>query len=258
MGKFAEMPHLSIITVTYQAAKTLPLTLESTAAQTWREWEHIFVDGASTDSTLELILSYAANHHPVRYLSEPDQGLYDAMNKGLAMAQGTYVCFLNAGDRFYDAQTLERLFQGAPPEADVLYGEHLEVDAAGNPVSLRRHRAYPENHLEKAHFRTGMRICHQALFVRRALAPAYDLGFPLAADLDWTLRVLSQNPRTYDSKQVLIRYLMGGVSAHRIRRYVWERTTILNRHFGAAAIVESLQAIVAHKVFGGYPRRFLS
>ncbi len=249
------MPHLSIITVTYQAANVLPITLQSVAAQTWRAWEHIFVDGGSRDGTLAQIEAYAQAQERVRYLSEPDRGLYDAMNKGLTLARGEYVCFLNAGDSFWAADTLEQLFAGAPPEADVLYGEHVEVDETGQILSTPRHRPYPEGTLSALHFRTGMRICHQALIVRRRLAPSYDLRYPLAADLDWSIRLLSQKPHTHDSRQVLIRYLAGGISAQRLRRYVWERTAILYRHFGVGAVLESGWAIVRHKVFGGYPRK---
>jgi hypothetical protein len=255
LGKFAAVPHLSIITVTYQAAKVLPITLQSVAAQTWKAWEHIFVDGGSRDGTLAQIEAYAQTQEGVWYLSEPDRGLYDAMNKGLAMARGEYVCFLNAGDSFWAADTLERLFTGAPPEADVLYGEHVEVDETGQILPTPRHRPYPEGALSMSHFRTGMRICHQALIVRRRLAPSYDLRYPLAADLDWSIRLLRQKPHTYDSGQVLIRYLAGGISARRLRRYVWERTAILYRHFGVGAVLESGWAIVRHKVLGGYPRK---
>ncbi len=248
------MPRLSIITVTYRAAEVLPITLRSVASQSWKDWEHIFVDGGSSDGTLEQIETYARSQERVRYLSEPDRGLYDAMNKGLLLAQGEYVCFLNAGDSFWAEDTLERLFAAAPPEADVLYGEHVEVNSAGQILSTPRHRPYPRGELRKAHFRTGMRICHQALIVRRQLAPTYNLKYRLAADLDWTLRLLSQNPRTYDSGQILIRYLAGGISARRLREYVWERTSILYQHFGIGAVLESGWAILRHKGLGGYPR----
>ncbi len=248
------MPLLSIITVTYQAGQVLPITLRSVAGQSWKDREHIFIDGGSQDETLQQIESYARNHDQVRYLSEPDRGLYDAMNKGLALARGEYVCFLNAGDSFWAEDTLEKLFRAAHREADVLYGEHVEVDREGRIYDTPRHRPYPRGTLKKEHFRTGMRICHQALIVRRSLAPPYDLRYRLAADLDWTIRLLSQNPRCYDSGQVLIRYLAGGISDRRLRHYLWERTTILYRHFGVGAVLESGWAMLRHKVLGGYPR----
>jgi len=248
------MPLLSIITVTYRAAQVLPITLRSVASQSWKDWEHLFIDGGSRDETLAQIQSYARQHERVRYLSEPDRGLYDAMNKGLSLARGEYVCFLNAGDSFWAEDTLEKLFTAAPKDADVLYGEHVEVDAEGRILTIPRHRPYPKGALQKAHFRTGMRICHQALIVRRSLAPMYDLRYRLAADLDWTIRLLSQNPKTHDSGQVLIRYLVGGISDTRLRRYLWERTAILYRHFGIGAVLESGWAMLRHKALGGHPR----
>ncbi len=246
-------PKLSILTVTYQAAQTLPLTLASTQAQTWTDWEHVFVDGGSTDGTLDLIQAYAQTRPNVHWISEPDQGLYDAMNKALRLAKGEFVVFLNAGDSFWAADTLERLFTEAPAQADVLYGDHRYVDAAGQPLPKRRARPYPHGQLSVQHFRTGMAVCHQALFVRRTLAPFYDLSYPLAADLDWTIRLLRQNPLTYDSRAVLIRYLAGGVSARRLRRYIAERNRILYQHFGALALLESGWAVLQNALRGGYP-----
>jgi hypothetical protein len=103
--------------------------------------------GAPGMGRWQQIEAYAQTQEGVWYLSEPDRGLYDAMNKGLAMARGEYVCFLNAGDSFWAADTLERLFTGAPPEADVLYGEHVEVDETGQILPTPRHRPYPEGAL---------------------------------------------------------------------------------------------------------------
>lgn len=247
------MPHLSIITVTYKAAPFLPLTLANVAAQTWQDWEHVFIDGASPDNTLDLIKEYADQVPRVRFISEPDRGLYDAMNKGLSLAKGEYVCFLNAGDSFWAPDTLEKLFSKAPSEADLLYGDHVYVDAQGQILARRRHRPYPQGQLEKKHFQTGMVICHQALIVRRSLAPRYDLSYPIAADLDWTLRLLDQKPRTYDSGLKLIRYLEGGLSAQRRLAYIRERTRILYKHFGIPGVVRSLGAIVDRILRGGYP-----
>ncbi|MCS7152623.1 MAG: glycosyltransferase [Bacteroidia bacterium] len=246
-------PHLSIITVTYQAERTLPLTLRSTAAQTWREWEHIFIDGGSKDSTLEIIKAYAKQAPQVIWSSEKDRGIYDAMNKGLALARGKYVVFLNAGDAFWSETTLKDLFEKAPTEAEVLYGDHRYMNEKEEILPRRRPRPYPRGELSLRHFRTGMRIAHQALFVRRDIAPQYDLRYPLAADLDWTIRLLSLRPRTYDSGMILIRYLEGGVSARRLRRYLWERTQILYKHFGLPAVIESGMAMLQNLLQGGYP-----
>ncbi|MCX7606748.1 MAG: glycosyltransferase [Bacteroidia bacterium] len=248
-------PRLSIITVTYQAERHLVRTLESTASQTWRDWEHVFVDGGSTDGTLPLIRSYLSRAPAGSWISEPDQGLYDAMNKGIRAARGEYLVFLNAGDAFWDERTLEQLFTRLPEGVDVLYGDHRYMNEVGEILPRRRARPYPVGSLRVSHFRTGMAVCHQAVFVRREVAPFYDLRYRLAADLDWIIRLMRLNPRTYDTGRVVVRYLTGGVSARRLRSYVWERTHILYRHFGPWAVLESLVAMVARRIRGGYPFR---
>jgi hypothetical protein len=169
------------------------------------------------------------------------------------MAVGEYVLFLNAGDAFWAADTLERLFSTAPSEADVLYGDHRYVDERGTLLPRRRHRPYPEGALALENFQTGMAICHQALVVRRTLAPLYDLRYRLAADLDWAIRLLKKAPRTHDSRQVLIRYLEGGLSAQRLRRYLYERTAIIYEHFGIVGVLKSGWAMIQNRWKGGYP-----
>ncbi|MCS7296809.1 MAG: glycosyltransferase family 2 protein [Bacteroidia bacterium] len=246
-------PTLSIITVTYQAAQVLPLTLRSTAEQTWRDWEHVFVDGGSTDETMSLIRSYREEAPSLSYISEPDRGIYDAMNKGLRLARGTYVVFLNAGDSFWRETTLEEIFSCAPPEAEVIYGDHRYVNGKLEILKRRRPRPYPKGTLQIKHFRTGMAVAHQALFVRRSIAPFYDLSYPLAADLDWAIRLMKNNPSCYDTGKTLIRYLEGGVSARRRYRYIWERTQIIYKHFGWKGVIESGAAVLLNLWQRGYP-----
>ncbi|MEN2992948.1 MAG: glycosyltransferase family 2 protein [Bacteroidia bacterium] len=247
------MPKLSIITVTYQAEAVLPLTLRSVASQTWRDWEHILVDGASTDNTPRLIQAYAEQVPNVRWISEPDKGIYDAMNKGLDMAQGEFVVFLNAGDIFWRPTTLEELFTQAPPEADLLYGDHYYINLQGERVLRRRHRPYPRGGLQLKHLHTGMVVCHQAIFVRRTLAPAYNSRFHFAGDLDWLIRILQKPCQTYDTQKVLVGYLVEGGSDRYILQHIWVRTGILRRYFGIGAVLKSYWAMLANLWHGGYP-----
>ena len=100
-------PKFSIITVTYNAEKVLEDTIQSVISQTYHHIEYIIVDGASKDGTLSIINRYRSRIHTV--VSEPDKGLYDAMNKGIALASGDYLCFLNAGDCFHDDDTLQQM-----------------------------------------------------------------------------------------------------------------------------------------------------
>ncbi len=116
-------PKFSIITVTYNAGKVLEDTIQSVITQTYKNMEYILVDGGSTDNTLSIINQYRSMIQQV--ISEPDRGLYDAMNKGIKMATGDYICFLNAGDAFHEDDTLQQMVHSLTENAlpDVLYGE---------------------------------------------------------------------------------------------------------------------------------------
>lgn len=131
-------PKFSIITVTFNAGKVLEKTIQSVISQTYRNVEYILVDGKSKDNTLSIADTYKERIHSL--ISEPDKGLYDAMNKGIRLATGDYLCFLNAGDKFHDKDTLQRMVdslkEGELP--DVLYGETAIVDESGNFLHMRR------------------------------------------------------------------------------------------------------------------------
>ena len=125
-------PRFSIITVTYNAGKVLEDTIQSIVTQTYKNIEYIVVDGASTDNTLQIVEKYG--HHIHKVVSEPDKGLYDAMNKGMKLATGDYLCFLNAGDSFHEDDTLQLMVHSITGNElpDILYGETAIVDADGH------------------------------------------------------------------------------------------------------------------------------
>ena len=129
----------TIITITYNAAQWLERTILSILSQSYGNIEYVIIDGASTDGTVDIIRQYAPGVS--FWLSEPDKGLYDAMNKGLQHATGDYVWFINAGDTFYAANTLQQvaiLLEGKKRWPDILYGETDIVDEAGQSLGLRR------------------------------------------------------------------------------------------------------------------------
>ena len=101
------MPLFSIITICYNAAETIERTLESVDCQTFGDYEHLIVDGASTDKTVDMVIARANPRR--RLISERDNGLYDAMNKGIVAATGDYINFMNAGDRYIDSYTIEKI-----------------------------------------------------------------------------------------------------------------------------------------------------
>ena len=134
-------PKFSIITITFNAAAVIEPTLKSVLAQTYTNYEYLLIDGGSKDDTVEKARKSGIEFAHI--VSEPDNGLYDAMNKGISLASGDYLCFLNAGDAFYAPETLQTIADAATAEEtlpDVLYGETAEVDEARNFVRMRRLR----------------------------------------------------------------------------------------------------------------------
>ncbi len=146
---------LSIITVTYNAEKELPATMQSISEQTFGDYEHLVVDGASSDGTLAVAERYASGR--TRVVSEPDQGLYDAMNKGLRLAEGDYVMFLNAGDALVGRDALARIARGLETGADVAYGQTRVVNVERRVVGMR-HLTAPKR-LDADSFKHGMLVC---------------------------------------------------------------------------------------------------
>lgn len=223
-------PIFSIITITYNAQSTLAPTLASVDAQTYTDYEHLIIDGASRDNTVELARE-AAN--PRRQIfSEPDGGLYDAMNKGLARAHGEYVLFLNAGDAFTTSDTLARYASAAGEDVDIIYADTQLVDSSRKVVGPR-HLSAPER-LTFSSFARGMLVCHQAFCMRRSLAPQYDLRYRFSADYEWCLRCLraTSAERTRNLHTVAIDYLTDGLTDHNHKASLKERYRIMCRYYG--------------------------
>ena len=226
-------PTFSIITVTYNAANTIEATLLSVKQQTYRRLEHLIIDGASKDNTLYIINKYKDD--TIKVISEPDQGLYDAMNKGIRMASGEYLCFLNAGDTFHETNTLEKMVStitttpnGKLPS--ILYGETAIVNAERLFLHMRRHKA-PE-YLTWKSFQQGMLVCHQAFFVRRTLAEPYDLQYKYSSDFDWCIRMMKKADVISNTHLILIDYLDEGITTRHHKASLIERLQIMAKHYG--------------------------
>ena len=224
-------PKFSIITVTFNAASEIEPTLQSVLAQTYTEYEYLLIDGGSKDDTIAR--AKASGIEFAHIVSEPDKGLYDAMNKGIALATGDYLCFLNAGDSFYAADTLQTIVDAIADEDElpgVVYGETAEVDEARNFVRMRRHKA-PDN-LNWRSFRNGMLVCHQAFYARRDLAPMYDLKYRLSGDVDWCIKVMKRASKLVKVDAVVVNYLQNGLSLKHHRASLKERFKVMSNHYG--------------------------
>lgn len=217
---------ISIITVCWNAASVLQRTIDSVAEQDYPHIEYILVDGASNDRTLELIKN--AGDIVTRWITEPDKGIYDAMNKGLALATGDYVLFLNAGDELADGHVLSEIF--SLPEADAYYGHAMLTDLDGQALGLRE--PLPPSTLTWRSLQWGMSVCHQAFIIRREKAVQYDLQYRICADIDWMIRSLQQCENTLNTSGVICRFLIDGVSSAQRKKAWKERYSILSRHYG--------------------------
>lgn len=225
-------PKLSIITITFNAEKYLERTIQSIVNQTVQDFEYLIIDGASKDSTIDIIRHY--EKHVSKWISEPDKGLYDAMNKGLQMATGEYVWFMNAGDEIFDNQAVETFISKIHQKGDVYYGDALFVNEDGSAVGLRSKvtpHQLPKN-LRWQHFRLGMVVCHQSFIARRNIAPAYLLNHRYCADIDWEIKCLKVSQKVVYLDTPLARYLTGGYSVKNLKKSLKDRFEVLRTHFG--------------------------
>ena len=241
-------PTLTVITVVYNSANNIERTLLSVINQSYPHIEYIVIDGASTDGTVDIIGQYAGRI--ARFISEPDNGIYDAMNKGLALATGDYVLFMNAGDEIYCADTVAEVF-ATVPDADIYYGETEMFDADWQSIGLRRH-AIPQRFNWKS-FRYSMNVSHQAIYIRRSITSPYDVRYHLSADIDWVIRAAKAAGKTVNTNRIVAKYLTGGMSKRRHWPSLRERFQILSTHYGWLRNILN-HIIIAFRLAGYYIR----
>ncbi|MBW4870590.1 glycosyltransferase [Prevotella buccae] len=244
------MIRFTIITCTYNAEAVVGRTLDSVLAQTYAHVEHLIIDGVSTDRTLQLAEDYRRKNaeeeslHEIVITSEPDRGLYDAMNKGIARATGDYLVFLNAGDTFPSADTLE-FIAGSVGDGEenpgVLYGDTDIVNDEGR--FLRHRRLSPPEHLSWRSFSRGMLVCHQSFYALTAVAREvrYNTAYRYSADVDWCIRVMKacecKHLPLKNLHAVVTHYLDGGMTVKNHRASLRERFTVMRSHYGLPTTV---------------------
>jgi glycosyltransferase involved in cell wall biosynthesis len=240
-------PKISVITVTYNAQAFMERTIKSVIGQTYTNIEYVIIDGKSKDGTLDIVKQYE-NHIDI-LVSEPDKGLYDAMNKGIRYATGDYILFMNAGDCFAAADTLEKAMQGSN-NADLVYGLALRIDEATGAERTWHKKAPPPQKLSYKSFIAGMVICHQCFVVKRTCAEMYDLStWKIANDIDWSIRTMKNVKTKHFYNATFCHFLEGGVSDERRWKAFRERLDILRKHFGLLPTLWQ-QFIVAFQVIG--------
>lgn len=222
-------PKISVVTVVYNSAALIENTVKSIINQSYSHIEYIVVDGGSTDGTIDILNRYKKNISTL--ISEPDRGIYDAMNKGISLATGDFVVFINSGDKFSSPNVLEKIFSNPDAaQADVIYGDTDITDSDGNIIHSRRHR--PPETLDWKSFKRGMLVCHQSFIARRNLIDSYDLTYRYAADFDWCIRILKKSKSVHNSRQVISLFLEGGQTRKTIVPGLKERFRIMRHYYG--------------------------
>ncbi|MBL4677228.1 MAG: glycosyltransferase [Mucilaginibacter sp.] len=222
-----KQPVLSVITIVYNNVRDIERTMLSVLNQTYPAIEYIVIDGASNDGTLDVVKKY--EDRLAKLISEKDKGIYDAMNKGLAIATGDYVIFMNSGDEFYNNDTVTKVF-ATTLDADIYYGETEMVNDARESLGQRRHKA-PKKFTWRG-FKYGMSISHQAIYIKRSLVEPYDPRYKLSADIDWIIKAAKKATQIVRVDGYVAKYLVGGMSKAKHQQSLQERFDIMKRHYG--------------------------
>lgn len=221
------MPKLTVITIVYNNVRDIERTIKSVLNQSYKNIEYIVIDGASTDGTSEVIEKYKAQISKI--VTEADKGIYDAMNKGLAIATGRYVLFMNSGDEIYDENTVQDIFDTSPG-ADIYYGETEMFNDNWESLGKRRHEV-PEE-FDWTSFRFGMNVSHQSIYIRRSLTEPFDLTYKYSSDIDWIIKASKKASNIVNVNRYVAKYLVGGMSKQKHRESLIERFKIFSKYYG--------------------------
>jgi glycosyltransferase involved in cell wall biosynthesis len=228
----------SIITVCLNSEKTLKSTIKSVLGQTYENIEYILVDGGSEDSTLDIINEY--KNDITKYISEKDDGIYDAMNKGIGLSTGDIIYFLNSGDILYDKDVIKTI-------SDIFFSHQDCEIVTGNAVLYydEYEQAYSSRRKNVAEYIiTG--ICHQTIFAKRTIfkkTGLFNTNYRVYADLDWVLNcVIDKKICIHYANLNMCYYLMGGFNNINSKRYKKERFSIKNKYITKYTITDEILA----------------
>lgn len=239
---------ISVITVCYNAKATIERTLQSVTQQSYPNKEFVVIDGGSTDGTLEILKKYADQIDVL--VSEPDKGIYDAMNKGIAKASGDYLIFINADDYFYDEFALERVAQA--PHADFIFGDQYDEEDGSRELAQNLD-ALDVYHMFRGYF------AHQSILAKRELFQKYgnfDLSYKICADWDWILRCLVNGATTTRVGTPIAVFTVGGASGIAGKKGLLsrERKRLIKKNLGSLPVENALMK--TEKLFRNLLRKF--
>lgn len=214
------MLKISVITAVYNAVKSVEDAILSVVSQTYPCVEHVIIDGASTDGTLEVIRKHSSRIS--KLISEPDKGIYDAMNKGIALATGDVIGLLNADDMYEDSEVLARVAQAmSNQKADACYGDLIYVDPLDKERVVRYWKSRPYEH---GLFEKGWMPAHPTFFVRSEVYERYgkfDLNFQIQSDFELTMRFMAVHKiKAVYIPKVLVKMRMGGVTNNSVSNVI--------------------------------------
>lgn len=219
---------LTVITINYNNASGLERTLQSVFAQTFKGFEYIVIDGGSTDGSKALIEKNAANIN--YWVSEPDKGIYNAMNKGIKAAKGEYVCFLNSGDTFYRKKILAQLQKKSySSEADIIFSDLSVIE----PNKHSYIKYYP-NHID-FDFLICDSIAHPGCLIRKCLFQQYGYyneNLKIVSDWEWfIINICRHKLKTVHSNLIVANFYLDGISSSNQQMHLTEKNEVLNKHF---------------------------
>jgi glycosyltransferase involved in cell wall biosynthesis len=229
-----KFPTISIITVVLNAELGIEKTIESVLGQSYPNIEYIIIDGGSTDQTLNIIKKYQEKISIL--ISKTDNGIYDAMNKGIKLASGEYLNFMNAGDYFYENDTIKNLFSEIKDEV-LIYGDVFVIDNQINKEYYVKALKFNKNNLIKKG--TGT-VCHQTGFIKRVLAPFYDIKYKYRAELNWYFDILEKienNGQICYKNMPVACYHTGGLGEKRVWKQLNETLKINFKRSGLNGVI---------------------
>ncbi len=221
-------PKLTFITVVRNDAEGLRRTLTNITSIHYPNKEIVIIDGKSTDNTIDVVREFS--HAITYFVSESDNGIYDAMNKGIKAATGGFLWFVNAGDTVRNIETLKQYFTTDNFLADIYYGETEIINEEGETLGLRR-KPLPKK-LTVNSLKNGMVICHQSFIVRRSITPLYDTKYRLSADYDWMIKCVRKAKSSINVHATLSVFQLGGATTRHHKASLKERFGIMSKNFG--------------------------
>jgi len=219
-------PLITVITVVFNGAKFIEETILSVINQTYKNVEYIVIDGGSSDGTIDIIKNYTDKL--TFWISEPDKGIYDAMNKGIKVANGEWFNFLNAGDRFIENEVFEKIFSSDLDSATLIYGDTRVLNQDGQSYYHKANTLKNENSLKR-----GMKVCHQAIFYNREILNFYDSSLRINADWKHLIEMTRKpNFKPLKCNFPFVYYRLGGLSANNTRYSRQEYKNVFLEKYG--------------------------